>query len=740
MASPSPRASSTALAPLQIAGWRRFGFGPAPIERWLEHERDQLFLWVPVLLGAGVATWMWLAGPPAWTIALLLLVGVGLVAAGMARTGRAARVMAIGAATVATGIVLIWARAEYVAGPRLTRPVIVRFDARVDRVEPLPPRGLVRLRLSPLRIIDTAGRSTVQSLPRFVRVNLATADTPTALSRGAVISLGARLLPPSPPSVPGAYDYARVAWFDTIGATGRGFGPVKVLAPGDRRGGGLRARLSAHIRQQVPGGAGAIAAALATGDQGAMPLADADAMRRSGLAHLLSVSGLHITAVVGAVMLLVVRLLAISPWLALHWRLPLVAAGAGAIAAIGYTLLTGAEVPTVRSCVAALMVLLALSLGRQAISLRLVAAGAIMVLLFWPEALAGPSFQLSFAAVTAIIALHEEPRIASWFAPREESRLRWLGRRLASLLLTGLVVEAALSPISLYHFHKAGLYGSLANIIAIPLTTFVVMPLEALALLLDPIGLGWVFWAPVSAALQFLLAMAHLVANAPGAVAALPAMPDAAFGLIVIGGIWVALWRTGMRFIGIVPIIAGVGWVLLTPAPDILITADGRHVALRVGDDQLALLRDRAGNYTRAMLAENSGIDGEPLVLAALPIARCSRDLCLAERVVNGRRWRLLATRSPYMVAAADLISACQRADIVISDRRLPRGCTPRWLKLDRPALARTGGIAITLATGRVRTVNQPGDRHPWRISAAAIDGNRSLRQSYRRSNPASLP
>jgi competence protein ComEC len=235
-------------------------------------------------------------------------------------------------------------------------------------------------------------------------------------------------MPPPPPSVPGAYDFARTAWFAGLGATGRGFAPVTVVAPGEAPGADLRARLSAHI--QSAGRQAARAASPARwrpGTRGRSADEDAEAMQRSGLAHLLSVSGLHVTAVTAAAMLLVLRLLALSPTLALRWRLPLVAAGAGAAAAIGYTLLTGAEVPTIRSCAAALLVLLALSLGREAITLRLVAAGACFVLLLWPEVLAGPSFQLSFAAVTAIVALHESPRVRGWFERREEGR----GRRFA---------------------------------------------------------------------------------------------------------------------------------------------------------------------------------------------------------------------------------------------------------------------------------------------------------------------
>ena len=209
-------------------------------------------------------------------------------------------------------------------------------------------------------------------------------------------------------------------------------------------------------------------------------------MRRSGLAHLLSVSGLHLTAVVGAVMLLTLRLLALSPALALRFRLILVAAAAGALAGIAYTLLTGAEVPTVRSCIAALLVLLGIALGREALTLRLVAVGALVVLLLWPESLPGASFQMSFAAIIAIVALHESPRVQAWVSRRDEVWPLRLGRFLFGLILTGLAVELALMPIALFHFHKAGLYGALANVVAIPLTTFVIMPLEALALLLRP--------------------------------------------------------------------------------------------------------------------------------------------------------------------------------------------------------------------------------------------------------------
>ncbi len=671
------------------------------MERWLEAERDQLALWVPVMAGLGVALWFVLPDPPGWAGVMLGAGGVAAVALAMAGGGRLARAIGMAGLMIALGLGWIWWRAERVAAPVLVRPVVAAFTARVERVEPLPARELVRLTL---RVAHGGG------LPPRVRVNVAERDAPADLGGAKVVRLRARLMPPPDPAVPGAYDAARAAWFNGIGAMGRSLGPVMV-EESDAGAGRVRARLSAHIINRLPGSAGGIAAALATGDVGAIAEPDAEAMRRAGLAHLLSVSGLHITAAVGIAMVVTIRLLALWPWAALRIRLPVVAGLVGAGAAIGYTWLTGAEVPTIRSCVAALLVLAALAIGREAMTLRLVAAGAMVVLTGWPESLAGASFQLSFAAITALVALHEHAAVRAWSLPRETRGGRMV-QGAAMLLLTGLVVEAALLPIAAYHFHKAGLYGALANIVAIPWTTFVVMPLEAGALLLDTVGLGAPLWWLVGQALALLLALAHLVAGWPGAVAAVPVMPDGAFALIVGGGLWLALWRTRVRRGGLVPIVIGLGWALLTPAPDVIVTGDGRHVAVRTAAG-LALLRDRTGDYVSDVMAGAGGVDGVPLMLSEQPDARCSRDLCLVD--VAGRR--VLATRSAYRVPWAELVAACRAADIVVSERALPRGCWPRWLRLDQATLRETGGVAVTLGDGSVRTVRRPGDRHPWRMA-----------------------
>ncbi|MBA3677814.1 MAG: ComEC/Rec2 family competence protein [Sphingosinicella sp.] len=700
-------ATSIAVEPLQTGVWARAG---ARLEALFDAERDQLPLWLPVGLGLGIAAWFALPRESAWIGFLLAAAGAVAGSLAVGRGTRWGRSIAIFCLAAACGCGLIWTKAERVAAPRLAFPKVAEFTASVESFQRLPAKESVRLVVKPI---------DAPALPTLLRINV-DEDKALAVAPGAKIRLKAWLMPPPSMAVPGSYDFARVAWFQGLGGTGRALGEIQVVEAAESQ--SWRARLASwrqqladHIGARLQAGAAGIATALATGDQGAIPEEDAEAMRRSGLAHLLSVSGLHLTAAVGAVMLLTLKLLALSPTLALRWRLTLIAAAAGALAGIAYTLLTGAEVPTVRACVASLLILLGVALGREAFTMRLLAVGALIILLLWPESMAGASFQLSFAAIGAIVALHEHPRVKALLARRDEGFGAKAGRLVLGLILTGLAVEIALAPIALYHFHKAGFYGALANIVAIPLTTFVVMPLEALALLLDLVGLGAPFWWLTEQSLSLLLRLAHVTAAAPGAVALLPSMPRGAFALMVLGGIWTCLWRTRWRVGGLVAVAIGAAWAISIPTPDLIISGDGRHLAVRTRDGGFALLRGRAGDYIRDTLSEASGYEGELLAIEDLPAAACSADLCATDIVREGRKWRLLATRSIRYVDFGPLAKACAEADIVVSERRLPRTCVPRWLKADRDFLSRSGGLSIVL--GRepsvISVAGRVGD-HPW--------------------------
>ncbi|WP_285709777.1 ComEC/Rec2 family competence protein [Erythrobacter oryzae] len=702
--------------------WRAAGDAA---ERFLAGAGFERAPWLAVVFALGIITWFTLPHPWQWLAAMASGAGLALAALALWPPGSAAdetranlRLAVVACGLVfAFGVATVWARSGVVGAEPIARPAVVLIEGRVLAREDQPAEERLRLTL--------AMRDAEDGVARKVRVNvplkaLGKGGPPAGLAEGALVRLRARLMPPASPMLPGSYDFARAAWFQGLAATGTMVGQLTVMTPAPESEGLARWQraLSAHVRAAVPGSPGAIAAAFASGDRGGIAESDEVAMRDSGLTHLLSVSGLHVSAVIAAAYFAVLRLLALWPALALRVRLPVVAAVGGGLTGIAYTLLTGAEVPTVRSCVAALLVLGALVLGREALSLRMVAVAAGFVLLLWPESAIGPSFQMSFAAVLAIIALSNSAPVHAFLAHHEEPWWKHLARRTVLLFATGVVIELALMPIVLFHFHRAGMYGALANVVAIPLVTFVAMPLIALALVFDLIGLGWPFWWLVEQALALLLGIAHLTASQAGAVRLMPQISGFAVALFASGGLWLALWRGRVRLAGFVPVAAASVMVALTPVPDMLVAGDGQQVGITMreadGTLRLVSLRDSRSDYTRDNLMELAGVGAEPVPIADWPAARCTSAFCTLTIARGGRDWVLLLGRGRGQVEERALAAACAGADIVVSERFLPRSCRPRWLKADRRYLERSGGIAIDLAAERITTVAEGQGEHGW--------------------------
>ena len=701
---------------MQHSLWRKvldLSSGLDRVEHFLTEARFERGPWLVVGFAAGIALWFVLANPWQWLGVLATCLSISLAASawlseesGYPYLRQAGILLPL---VVAAGCAMVWGKSEMIGSRSIERPVVTWLDGKLVEREEQPAEHRVRLRM--------ATRNPENGRAIVVRLNLDQDDDRPELREGAILRLRARLVPPAPPMLPGGYDFARSAWFSGIAATGSVLGTPRILDEGSAEGTlpQLQRSLSRHVRTNLQGSPGAIAAAFASGDRGAIAPADEDAMRDAGLTHLLSISGLHVSALIAATYFLALRLFGLVPWLALRVRLPIVAAGAGALAGIGYTLLTGAEVPTIRSCIGAVLVMLALVLGREPLSMRMVAVGAFLVLLVWPEALVGPSFQMSFAAVIAIIALHGTAPLRAFLAPREEPWWARGLRQLGSLLLTGVVIELALLPIGLFHFHRAGVYGALANVIAIPLTTLASMPLIALALLFDAADAGAPFWWLAGKSLELLLALAHWTAAMPGAVTMMPTMGRGVFALFVLGGLWLALWHGRVRLLGLVPIGLGLALAIQTKAPDLLVSGDGRHVGITgEAGEELLVLRASRSDFTKENLLETAGMSGATRLLDDWRGARCNKGYCAIQLRRGSRDWNVLMARGSDFIDERALAAACERADIVIAARYLPYSCRPRWLKADRRSLGQTGGLAIDLERGRIETVAQSHGVHGW--------------------------
>ena len=367
----------------------------------------------------------------------------------------------------------------------------------------------------------------VGATPERVRITIRT-------ERGGVRAgdwgrLRAVLPPPPGPAAPGAFDFARRAWFERLGAVGYAISPATRIdgtaesngwfAPGLGR---LRNTLAARVRDALGPAAGGVAAALMTGDRGTIPAADLAAMRDEGLAHLLAISGLHMGLLAASLFFVVRASFALWPAVTLRYPIKKWAAAVTLIGAFGYLLVTGATVPTQRAYLMTGLVLVAVMLDRLAFSMALVAWAATVVLMARPESLLGPSFQISFAAVVALIAVYEalRERLTAW---RRRARVtRRLGLYLLGVGITTLIAGLATAPFAAFHFDRVVSYGLIANLGAVPITALWIMPLALAAYALMPFGLEGAALVPMGWGIEAVLWIAHTVAAWPAAVTPLP--------------------------------------------------------------------------------------------------------------------------------------------------------------------------------------------------------------------------
>ncbi len=677
-------------------------------------EQERWPLWLPVFFGAGIGLYFGLPSePPVWLGPTALAAAAAATVA--ARKHPAGLLAGIALSLAAAGFAVSQGRAALVDAPVLARktpPVLV--EGRIAEIE--SKTNGFRVVLDHVRIEGQARAATPE------RVRIRVRDPEGVLKPGGWISVRAMLSPPPPPAIPGGYDFQRQAYFQGIGAVGfavakrpqtldppaqRGWSPVVWLD-------GVRANVTRRIVDASGGGAaGAIAAALLTGQQGAIPDDVLQAMRDSGLAHLLAISGQNISIMAGFVFLLVRGLLALIPWVALRYPIKKWAAAASFAAALFYLLLSGAGVPTQRAVAMIGLVLLAVILDRSVISMRPLAWAALFILLILPEAMMGPSFQLSFAAVAALIAAYEAlpGGYGAWVRGRKGAA-RWhtrAGRHLLAVALTSMIAIAATTPFAAYHFNRFSLYGLVANMIAVPLTDLWIMPWALATLALMPFGLEHWALGPMVWGVRVMIGVAREVASWPSAVIAMPTMPTTALVLITIGGLWLFIWRLRVRLLGLAPIAAGILLSVLARPPDILVSGDAKLVALRAPAGGLAVWSAGGGKFETERWLLQAGEE------EALPWP--ARD------AVEEGGWLSCDTlaclyRPPghtvALVRQADALAEdCAVADLVVSLVPVRRACAGVTV-IDRFDLWRNGTHAIWLEGPRIETVRgRQGDR-PW--------------------------
>ncbi|PIO99510.1 ComEC/Rec2 family competence protein [Pleomorphomonas carboxyditropha] len=673
------------------------------------------FLWWPVAAAVGAAFYFAPASEPA-TVELALA-GLGVVAALLLVVRRHPVVpyLAVLVGLACAGF-LHAALATRLAGHPVfpfERTVTVR--GHVVAVEDRG-KGAARLLVRPQEM-EPRPRD---GLPPLVRVT----TRGRMPAPGEAVSMLARLAPPMPPPLPGGYDFARVAWFAGVGASGFTYGAVKpwpqapppdtrlVLLSGIET---VRMAAAGRIRAALPGDTGAIAAALIVGDRAGISETTNEAMRIAGVSHVLSISGMHMSLVAAFLFGGIRLVLALVPPLALTLPIKKIAAALSMLGTGAYFVVSGMDVPAERSMIMVAVSLFAVLIDRRALSLRVIALAALITLTLSPEAVMEPGAQMSFAAVVALMAGLEAWRArqgdvadggdVSLLARTVRRFALWTVAALAATVVAGL----ATLPMALYHFGRLAPLGMIANLVTEPLVSLLIMPMALVAALVMPLGLEGAPLAVMGAGIDAMIAVAHVVADwTPGG--GLYGRPMGWTMLAVVaGGLWICLWRGGKRWLGLIAVVTGLAFVGAGSPPDLIVAGDGSLALVRQEDGTWHKVGGKGGFMLDVWMAA-VGLDPAE----RLPLDRdatCDAEACW----LDGRPSVSVVSRP---LAFGD---ECAVAAIVVSGLEAPPWCRPAGALIDGRRLAVTGTLtyAVRLDAGGMVDLRETGrvlgiPRRPW--------------------------
>jgi competence protein ComEC len=683
----------------------------ARLHVWLLQERasGRLAPWLPVAFGAGVALYFAAGREPVLWAVLGLFMAASLIAF-LCRRKTLAFTLVMLCAAACAGFACATTKAALIGHPVLKYTVTgAEVTGWVERREERERTDRITIAVHGIE-----ARRMEEPLQR-VRVTVRKGMAPPI---GTFIAFKARLNPPLAPLRPGGYDFARDLYFQRIGATGFVLGEIKrpqapAAIPRYLRAkaavASVRDAIDLRIRSLIPGDAGAIASALITGKRDAISTQTNEAMYVSSLAHVLSISGYHMALVAGVVFFAVRGLLALSSNLAIRRPIKKWASGAALAAATGYLLLSGAEIATQRAYIMTTVVLVGVMLDRPALTLRTLALAAFAILLFAPDALVHPGFQMSFAATLALVAVYERglPWMHGGADTSAGARVAlWGGRAIVALIIASAIAGLATTLYAAYHFHRLAPYGVLANLLAMPIVSLVIMPAGLLALALLPFGLDAWLWQVMGTGIEWMIAVALMIAQLPGAVGRIAAFPMQTLLLGTAALLVICLLRSPLRWSGLALALLAIGLAWKAPLPDILIANEADAVAVRSPSGRLTATRLGSDSYS---IRERLAADGDE---------RSPTDRSLSLGTICDAEGCTLPLRTGGIVAIAQTADAfaddCARAALIVTRRQAPPGCAA--LVIDRDVWRDTGALSLyrTKTGFSIERTRPQGYDHPW--------------------------
>lgn len=685
----------------------------------VQNQRERWVFWTPVPVAFGIAFYFGLHSEPPLGMGLVLLLLLSPLLTAFYKN-RPVFMVLLTAFLAVGGLTSAQWRTVQVAAPVLEkRSYAVTLRGLVAEVDPLPKT--YRIVLDNIDITD--GKIWQKDLPRRVRIKLKNND-PAVPQAGMVVEIRAGLLPLSPPIMPGAFDFQRHAFFKGLGATGFAYGDLKVVK--EREGSTfyfekMRKTIRDKIAAAVPDrDNAALLTAFMIGEDNGISEKDWETARQSGIAHLIAISGSHFVLIAGFPFFLIRALLAAIPFIALRWPIKKIAAVGAMAVSIFYMLLIGAPVTAQRAVIMTCVVMTAIMFDRNPFTLRLAVFAAFILFIFEPESVMGPSFQMSFAAVVALIAFYEAT--GAWWKQqfREAHWTKRYSLYLLACFATTLVASMATAPFALYHFSRMPMLGGLAaNMIAVPVSSFITFPLGLFACLMMPFGLeAWPLYV-TEKSLDVFMYVAEVVAGWKYAGLNTNGYAGWILAVMTLGMLWLCIWRGRIRWLGIIPVVLAAVFIPLTPRADVLVSDDGKLFAVRDAAGALHFSTLTREKFVREQWTIREGdIQSIP---TAWPAAGDKNDLSPVSCKMGYCLYTLNEKTFGFVDAQEAVAPACRAgAQVIISaeDIKRARNCAADALVIGKYDLRREGAHAFYHRTGqagyRLKTVREERGIRPW--------------------------
>ncbi|WP_265041972.1 ComEC/Rec2 family competence protein [Wolbachia endosymbiont (group B) of Melanostoma mellinum] len=654
------------------------------------NEKYNLILWFPVFQCAGILTYFSLNFEPscAFTISIFLLLSPILIL--IAILYRKYAILCISLIAVLIGFTASKFRTDSVNTHILDKERYVKDI--VATVKDINDRGSYK------QFLLYEIKNTKFKLDN-IRISVKT-KAEEGIKIGDQVKLSAKLFPPKIAPSEYAYDFARIAYYQKISATGFATSKIVLYKKAEARKfqeyiESFRQYIYENLQQNTKKPHADIISALLIGKKDGIDQKTMNAIRDSGIAHLFAISGLHLSFVAGLFFIVFRNLFAISETLTLKYNTKKISAFFTILPTTFYLLITGMQISAQRAYIMVILVLVAIIIERKYRGLIAIAFAASVILIVEPEAILKPGFQMSFSAVLALVASYQI----------NANKFLKIIKYFVSIMISSIIASLATVPYTIYNFNYFSISGIITNLVAIPIVTLIIIPLGIIYVLLIPLGTQWIITPLMERPIDSVLYITNAIANLQYLVIPIRTFPASSIIIITLGLLWLCLWERNWRFFGIFFILLGIFSSAMYRTPDILVSAD--NLAVKEGDNLLYSLTRKNRNFVVKTWAKQNGqnqIVNHTKFSDSNKRLKCNDYGCIYNKGNN--KSVLLAHKRE------DILENCNNVDLVIQLSKFNHpACNTKIIKYSDLEVYGTHSIWLTNSGVNVSKVRS---NRPW--------------------------